>query len=559
MIRKQLKNLTVGRKMFVSYGFVMLMYVIITFAALYGIITVSGTLDTFYDEAFQVSRTAYEMRTSIQGVGRNILDGSTNLDDRARMDKIEEAESLSSVVENGLVTLGEQIGDSSELKELTGYIAALRPARDQAIAYLKEGQREKALEIYREQYEPNASLARESLKVITQECGVRAERYLDNGHQVKTQMIGIFVFLVVLLFAIATLLWREITKGITSPVAEVKDAARQLAEGNLAVTVKYQSRDELGELADCVRETAAALKSYVDSVERGLVHIGKGKLNYHSDVAYKGDFKALGNAMDQITKLLNNAITRISNTSDQVASGAEQVANGAQLLSQSAVEQAQSMEELAANVNEISDSVKSNARDAVSVREQFEEVGQLLNDGNGQMEEMMQAIVAIRENSKQISGIVKEVEDIAFQTNLLALNASVEAARAGEAGRGFAVVANEVRRLASQTADASKAMAQLALQTTDKVDGGTHTANQTFEALQKVVEAMEAMLGMVNRISEASVHQADSVSQVRQNIEVVTEIVQGNSATAEESAAASEELSAQAAMLKNLVEEFELS
>ena len=80
----------------------------------------------------------------------------------------------------------------------------------------------------------------------TQECGVRAERYLDNGHQVKTQMIGIFVFLVVLLFAIATLLWREITKGITSPVAEVKDAARQLAEGNLAVTVKYQSRDELG-------------------------------------------------------------------------------------------------------------------------------------------------------------------------------------------------------------------------------------------------------------------------------------------------------------------------
>ena len=559
MIRRQLKNLTVGRKMFVSYGFVMLMYVIITFAALYGIITVSGTLDTFYDEAFQVSRTAYEMRTSIQGVGRNILDGGTSLDDRVRMEKIEEAESLSAVVESSLVTLGEQIGDSSELKELTSYITALKPARDQAIAYLKEGQREKALEIYREQYEPNASLARASLKAITQECGVRAQNYLDNGHQVKRQMIGIFVFLVVLLFAIATLLWREITKGITSPVAEVKDAARLLAKGNLAVTVEYQSRDELGELADCVRETAAALKSYVDSVERGLVYIGKGKLNYRSDVAYKGDFKALGNAMDQITKLLNNAITRISNTSDQVASGAEQVAGGAQLLSQSAVEQAQSMEELAANVNEISDSVKSNARDAVSVREQFEEVGQLLNDGNGQMEEMMQAIVAIRENSKQISGIVKEVEDIAFQTNLLALNASVEAARAGEAGRGFAVVANEVRRLASQTADASKAMAQLALQTTEKVDGGTHTANRTFEALQKVVEAMEAMLGMVNRISEASVHQADSVSQVRQNIEVVTEIVQGNSATAEESAAASEELSAQAAMLKNLVEEFELS
>lgn len=559
MIRKQLKNLTVGRKMFVSYGFVMLMYVIIAFSALYGIVKVSRTLDTFYEEAFRVSRTAYEMRTSIQGVGRNILDGTTIPDDRERRSKIEEAETLGATVENGLVTLREQIGDTEELTELVAYVTALKPSRDQMIAYLKEGQREKAMEVYRDQYEPNASLARASLKVVTQECDVRAREYLDNGHRVKERMIGIFLFLAVLLFAIVTLLWREIIKGITRPVAEVKDAARQLAEGNLDVTVEYRARDELGELADCVRETAAALKSYVDAVENGLIFIGKGKLNYHSSVAYKGDFKALGNAMDQITKLLNGAITRISNTSDQVASGAEQVANGAQLLSQSAVEQAQSMEELAANINEISDSVKSNAKEAVSVQAHFEEVGQLLADGNGQMEEMLQAIDAIRENSKEISGIVKEVEDIAFQTNLLALNASVEAARAGEAGRGFAVVASEVRRLASQTADASKMMAQLAFQTTEKVDGGTHTANRTFEALQKVVSAIEEMLGMVNRISDGSVHQADSVSQVRQNIEVVTEIVQGNSATAQESAAASEELSAQAAMLKNLVEEFELS
>lgn len=559
MLRKKFRDLTVGRKMMVSYAFVIALYVLTAFSSLYGIVKVSGGLDTFYNEAFQVARTAYEMRASIQGVGRNILDVATGVSEEQRIEKIEEARQLSQVVQNGLPQLEAQLGETEQVKELRTYLTELGPAREQAITYLEENRFEDALEIYDSSYEPTASKARVALYNITEICQVRAQEYLEHGHDVKSQMIVLLLLLVFLVLSTSTVLWIVITRGIIRPVTEVKAAAEALSQGNLSVTVQYRSRDELGELADCVRETVAALKSYVEEVEKGLHEIGNGHLNYHSRVGYKGDFQALGDAMGQISQLLNSAILRISSTSDQVAGGSEQVANGAQILSLGAVEQAGAIEELAANINEISDNVRSNAEAAVSAKQQFEEVSHLVENSRRQMTDMVQAVEEIRENSRTIGSIVREIEDIAFQTNILALNASVEAARAGAAGRGFSVVATEVRHLAEKTTDASKSMAHLALQATKKVEGGTQAADRAFASLQQVVDKTEELIAMVNRISEASVKQADSITQVRQNIENVSEIVQGNSATAEESAAASEELSAQAQMMKTLVEEFELS
>ena len=294
-------------------------------------------------------------------------------------------------------------------------------------------------------------------------------------------------------------------------------------------------------------------------MEEGLLAVGNGKLNYHPETAFKGDFVALGKAMEQITSLLNRAIMQIACTADQVAGGSEQVAGGAQVLSQGATEQAGSMEELAANINEISDSVKSNANDSVMTSKKVDEVSGLVTRSSDEMKAMVHAILEIRENSSAIGSIVKEIEDIAFQTNILALNASVEAARAGEAGRGFSVVASEVCHLAAKTREASGMMARLAAQTTEKVDGGTSAADKTARALDKVVKGTEEIGAMVDRISRSSVRQAESIIQIRQSMEMVSEIVQGNSATAEESAASSEELSAQAQVLKKLVEEFELS
>ena len=557
MISKKLKDMKVGRKLLVSYGIIMVLYVVTIVTSLFGMYNVSATLDTFYNEAFTTAITVSNMRAAIQGIGRDLLNIATgsNLEE----EKFEEIDELISVIENGVPQLQKQLPGNEMVEELVNCLGILAPIRDEAVQMLRQKRYSEVLYGYNDGYEVNAAVARDCLSRIASYSIRQAEDYLESGHNVKKQMVSGILFLSVIVLIISTLLWVRITKGITVPVAELRQAIRKLSEGDLDTVVSYESEDELGELADSLRETLSSLKEYVSEVEMGLLAIGKGKLNYHSEVEYKGDFVSIGNAMEQITRLLNHALLQITNAADQVAGGAEQMAGSAQILSQGATEQAGSMEELAANINEISDSVRNNAEDAVNANHKVEEVSHMVTESNHQMKEMVHAIEEIRENSRTMGNIVKEIEDIAFQTNILALNASVEAARAGEAGRGFSVVASEVRQLATKTREASRTMARLAALTAEKVDGGTETADKTAEALDHVVNGTGEIITMVDRISEASVHQAESIIQIRQSIEQVSGIVQGNSATAEESAAASEELSAQAQIMKKLVEEFELS
>ena len=556
---KKIKNLKIGKKLMVSHGIIIIFYIVTVIVSLFGVYNVAKSLDVFYNKAFTASYTAGNLRASVQNIGRTILSIATEGVNVDRQEQLAEIDAILSEMDTNLTILKEQMPDNELVNQLRESLKNQKQYREPVIEALKEGDDEKALLLYGKDYEPNAEKTRECLEAITAYSKTNAEIYLERGHEVRQRMTAVILVLSFLLLIITVVFCFFITKGITEPVREVREAARNLAEGNLSIQLKYRSGDELGELADSFRETISALNDYVSAVEEGLLAVGNGKLNYHPETAFKGDFVALGKAMEQITSLLNRAIMQIACTADQVAGGSEQVAGGAQVLSQGATEQAGSMEELAANINEISDSVKSNANDSVMTSKKVDEVSGLVTRSSDEMKAMVHAILEIRENSSAIGSIVKEIEDIAFQTNILALNASVEAARAGEAGRGFSVVASEVRHLAAKTREASGMMARLAAQTTEKVDGGTSAADKTARALDKVVKGTEEIGAMVDRISRSSVRQAESIIQIRQSMEMVSEIVQGNSATAEESAASSEELSAQAQVLKKLVEEFELS
>lgn len=558
MKKLKFKDLRIGNKLLVSYISIILLYIVTVTAALFGITETSRTLDTFYKKAFAISYTAQDMKSSVQGIGRCILDVATKVTEQEKIEKIKEAREMESVLLRGYDYLAENLESDELLVGLKEQMDKINPIRTEAIGLIEASRYEEAIALYDNEYEPNTKVEREYLQKIADKSLERAQRYLEDGHDVKRQMNSIITGLAAIVLMISTFLWIRITRGITGPVKEIQEAARQMAEGNLEACISYESGDELGALSDSMRETLGTLKTYVSEIEKGLYAIGNGRLTYHSEITYKGDFIAIGLAMEQITELLNRAILQIANTSEQVAAGSEQVAGSAQMLSQGSVEQAAVMQELAASINEISDKVKHNADDAVRASRKVEEVNGIVAGGDRQKATMLEAIRDISENSKTIGKIVKEIEDIAFQTNLLSLNASVEAARAGEAGRGFAVVAAEVRNLAAKTGEASRMMAELAAQTGDKVDKGAGAAGKTAEAFDRVVHGTGEILTMIDRISDASVQQADSVLQIRESIEQVISIVQDNSATAEESAAASEELSAQAQIMKQLVEEFEL-
>lgn len=362
--------------------------------------------------------------------------------------------------------------------------------------------------------------------------------------------------LIVIIFTVIVLL-----KKMLSPVNEIVAAAENIAVGNLDIQFsEYESEDEIGVLKKSFQSMSDMLKAMVSDVQYllGEMAVGNFDIKTRSEEVYIGNFKEFLLSMRKLNHMLSSTLSQINQSADQVSAGSEQVSAGAQALSQGATEQASSIEELAATINEISEQIYDTANNASEARMQTSKTGEEVASSNSQMQEMMEAMAEIEDKSNQIGKIIKTIEDIAFQTNILALNAAVEAARAGTAGKGFAVVADEVRNLAGKSAEASKNTAELIEGAVNAVEKGRHIANETAQSLSKVVESTESVSSIVDKIAEAAEEQSGSVGQVTQGIDQISSVVQTNSATSEESAAASEELSSQAAMLKELVGQFKL-
>jgi methyl-accepting chemotaxis protein len=333
-----------------------------------------------------------------------------------------------------------------------------------------------------------------------------------NARDYKSQsilMVGIIVAGIVLAISLGVIIAYVISK----PISQLLGAARRIADGDLDITMDNSSKDEVGELA-------TAFRKMVDN--------------------------------------LNEVLTNINVSAEQVASGSRQVSDSSMALSQGATEQASSVEQLTASLEEIAAQTKQNADNANKANSLAEIAKGNAEQGNSQMNDMLKAMDEINDSSSNIYKIIKVIDEIAFQTNILALNAAVEAARAGQHGKGFAVVAEEVRNLAARSASAAKETTEMIEGSIKKVEGGTKIANQTADALNKIVENITSVSALVGDIAVASTEQASGISQINQGIMQVSEVVQTNSATSQESAAASEELSSQADVLKNQVAKFKI-
>lgn len=348
--------------------------------------------------------------------------------------------------------------------------------------------------------------------------------------------------------------------SIKRPTDELAGAMTEIAKGNLDVKIAYESRDELGDLANNTRILVAKLKEIINDEDIVLEKIAHGDFTAksHCPDEYVGSFHPLLLSLRSIIDRFNSTMAKISHSSQQLANSSTQVANGAQALAQGATEQASSVQQLSASITEISHQVESNAENAQQANTTVKTVAHEIMASNEKMNEMIQAMAEISSTSGEIGKIIKTIEDIAFQTNILALNAAVEAARAGSAGKGFAVVADEVRNLASKSAEASKNTAALIENSLRAVENGSRIAEETAQSLVQTVDGAQAVTEMVNKISQASTQQASSISQITIGIDQISSVVQTNSATSEESAAASEEMSSLAQTLKNVVSEFRL-
>ena len=261
------------------------------------------------------------------------------------------------------------------------------------------------------------------------------------------------------------------------------------------------------------------------------------------------DTNAMKNSMKEI-------LVNISGSAEQVAGGAKNISDSSVMLSQGAAEQASSVEELSASIAEIASQTKSNADSADKANEITEVTQTHAREGNEDMATMLKAMEEINASSNNISKIIKVIDEIAFQTNILALNAAVEAARAGQHGKGFAVVAEEVRNLAARSAKAAKETTDMIESSIAKVNDGRAVARQTADKLETIVGNISEVAELVASIAKASKEQSMAIEQINQGVLQVSQVVQANSATSEQSASASEELSMQAELLNEAVKKF---
>ncbi len=371
-------------------------------------------------------------------------------------------------------------------------------------------------------------------------------------------LLGSVVVLFLLLFGVS-MISRRLSSSISRPVVLSTERINQLAEGDLTTALpSVRSQDETGVLLSSLGKTITEVNGYISEISQVLTGIAQGDFTRQSTLHYKGDFAPIKDALLTIAESLNRAFADILISAEQVEQGSVQISQGTQGLSQSAMEQASTIEELSASLESISKGIQGIAENAEKARVLAERSGQNVALGNRQMDAMLRAINDISVSSEQIGKIIKVIDDIAFQTNILALNAAVEAARAGAAGKGFAVVADEVRNLASKSAEAAKDTTALIEQSINTVKKGTKIAEATARSLAEIDENSRSVNELVGRISEATSGQATAVLQINQGMGVISDMVQNNSATVEQSAASSEELSSQASTLKELIARFQI-
>ena len=558
-----MKDLKVSKKLTISYAIILTLLIMSCVVSIVDFIRLGGQIETFYDGPFTVNDSASVINSNFERMQKSVYRSISNTDSEIVKEAITDARNCAAIIQEELpVVKAHFLGDQQIIDRLDAALAKLAPMREHVLTLASENQKAEAADYMEHNNILAIQEAQAELNSLIESGNKKGETLVSGLREKQAMAVFTVIILGGISVAVSVVFGVYITRGITQPVTELEQAARAMAKGEFsAVRVAYDSRDELGSLAGDIRSMVKTLTDVLQNETYILNEMAEGNFSVHSekDEYYIGEFEQLMRSMKKINRGLSELLLRISRSADNVAAGSEQVSSGSQNLAQGTTEQAASVEELTGMMSEISDQAYRNSRDAQEASEKAQMVKENATESSRSMQEMVKAMAEISGKSDEIRKIVKTIEDFSFQTNILALNAAVEAARAGDRGKGFSVVANEVRSLANQSSAASKSTAALIQSSLQAVENGRKIANETDNALAEVVSGIDNVSELLFPITDASSKQFDANRQVTENINLISEVVQTNSATAEECAAASEELASQAQLLKELVSHFKLA
>lgn len=560
MMKKKLENMHLKER--IDYGY----RKVITMMLISGLLSVViiGVLfanTMHYVENANVADQAVKIcRINVNAAARNIREMALN-EDTSSYDNYEQTvKRLLSEVDSELQILKKtEVLSDENYEEYATALSDWGKIGYSIIEEIKNGNDENATDAILNNCTPALN------KVV--EIAIKLDELTDEAssetvrNMVVCTVAGFVVIIVCLVFAftLTRKTSKRVLETILEPLHAIEDVAMELTEGNLHSTLEYHSDDEIGKLAHSMRKSIRILGTYVDDIDRSMKLFSEGNFDVHPEVEWRGDFVGILNSFMAFQASMAGTIKGIQNVSNEVSGAAEQVASSSNDLADGATNQAAVVEELTATVTGVSEQVEKNSQSAKEISVKVDELGNAISESNGKMHEMVDSMHEISEASKEIDKIITTINEIASQTNLLALNASIEAARAGEAGKGFAVVANQVNVLADQSAQAAKESATLIETSVKAVEKGMVIAGQTAAQLEEVAENSKLITTEVTNIAETLETQTTEIKQINEGIEQINDVVQTNSATSEECAAASQEMSSEAESLREMIRKFKVA
>lgn len=461
---------------------------------------------------------------------------------------------------SGLETLNIKENEWAYLQEAADLSNGLVPLETQAIAMVESGDQEAAMAyVFGKEYEDTIRrIDQLSSQVIT----AMNDRMNAKVASLKLQQILFEAFLSLSFVVIAYQIFRTITfarKKLLWPIVRVEEQMIELSKGNLHAPLDMKEDDsEVGLMVRAITIMKTSLINMIQEITETLEQMGQGNFNIRIRQEYVGDFEQIKDSMIHIGEEMKETLITIREAADQIDQGAEQLANAAGDLADGSTIQANSVSELASLISVMSGSMENNAQEAGESVKLANHAGEMLFDGNAKMKHLKDAIEEIHQCSQQIGTIINAIEDIATQTNLLSLNAAIEAARAGEAGRGFAVVAGQVKSLAEESAQAAGKTTALIERTIQAVVKGIDMADETSHNMTEVISAAQAVTDKMQAMSVMLKNDVGDMQKINAVIGHVSEVVDSNSATSEETAAVSEEQKAQVETMVQLMKRFRM-
>lgn len=402
-----------------------------------------------------------------------------------------------------------------------------------------------------------------SLVGLLDDTIVQKQEQIDNQRRMVIVMLGIIF--VATIFAVSLTVWfiiktyKYVKTRVIEPIVDLQEECEKLAEGKLGLSFEVNMDNEIGSLGKSLDFAVKEIKKYIDAISFGMKEFSSGNFTCVCPVEFIGDFANIQRSIESFQEKMNDTLYEMSVAIEQVSAGAQELSAGAQDIAQGATNQSGSVQELSDVISNITGQISNNAEYAQNADEWGERTGETVVTSKARMEQLVAAINDIAAASEGIKNIIDTIDSIASETNLLALNAAIESARAGAAGKGFAVVADQIRKLAQESADAAKNTTGLIEESLSHIEKGKVLTGTTSEAFEEVAKNAQTVLEMIDKIAQESRAQALEADKIAKGIDQISGVVQTNASVSEESAAASEELSAQAMVMTDLISQFKLT